>query len=48
MFFKNARIFTSDFTFKTGAFEVKDGKFGAILPEEVPADAIDLPLSSPA
>ena len=42
MFFKNARIFTSDFTFKTGAFEVKDGKFGAILPEEVPTDAIDL------
>ena len=42
MFYKNARIFTSDFTFKTGAFEVKDGKFGAILPEEVPADAIDL------
>ena len=42
MFYKNARIFTSDFTFRTGAFEVADGKFGAILPEEVPADAIDL------
>ena len=25
-----------------GAFEVKDGKFGAILPENVPEDAIDL------
>ena len=42
MFYKNARIFTSDFTFKTGAFEVVDGKFGKILPEEVPADAVDL------
>ncbi len=42
MFYKNARIFTSDFQFHPGAFEVKDGKFGAILPENVPADAIDL------
>ncbi len=42
MFYKNARIFTGDFTFKTGAFEVKDGRFGEILPENVPADAIDL------
>ena len=42
MFFKNARIFTSDFEFKTGAFEVVDGKFGAVLPENVPEDAIDL------
>ena len=42
MFYKNARIFTSDFRFVTGAFEVVDGKFGAVLPEEVPADAIDL------
>ena len=42
MFFKNARIFGSDFQFHTGAFEVVDGKFGAILPESVPADAIDL------
>ena len=42
MFYKNARIFTSDFTFHTGAFEVKDGVFGEILPEAVPADAIDL------
>ena len=43
MFYKNARIFTSDFKFQTGAFEVtEDGKFGAILPETVPADAIDL------
>ena len=42
MFYKNARIFCDDFTFHTGAFEVKDGRFGAVLPEAVPADAIDL------
>lgn len=42
MFYKNARIFAGDFTFHHGAFEVKDGKFGAILPSEVPDDAIDL------
>jgi N-acetylglucosamine-6-phosphate deacetylase len=43
MFYKNARIFTSDFQFVNGAFEVtEDGKFGAVLPENVPADAIDL------
>ena len=42
MFYKNARIFTSDFQFHTGAFEVADGKFGAVLPENVPEDAIDL------
>ena len=42
MFYKNARIFTSDFCFREGAFEVVDGRFGAVLPENVPADAIDL------
>ena len=42
MFYKNARIFCSDFQFRTGAFEVADGKFGAVLPQAVPADAIDL------
>ena len=42
MFFKNARIFCSDFQFRKGAFEVIDGRFGQILPENVPADAIDL------
>ncbi len=42
MFYKNARIFASDFQFHTGAFEVVDGKFAAVLPENVPADAIDL------
>lgn len=42
MFYKNARIFTPDFRFRTGAFEVRDGLFGEVLPENVPADAIDL------
>ena len=42
MFYKNARIFCPDFRFRSGAFEVKDGVFGTVLPEEVPADAIDL------
>lgn len=42
MFFKNARIFTSDFRFRQGAFEVKDGRFGVILPHDVPDNAIDL------
>ncbi|MBQ1169681.1 MAG: N-acetylglucosamine-6-phosphate deacetylase [Oscillospiraceae bacterium] len=42
MFYKNARIFTSDFQFHMGAFEVKDGLFGEVLPDNVPADAIDL------
>ena len=35
MFYKNARIFCSDFAFHTGAFEVVDGKFGAILPDSI-------------
>ena len=42
MFYKNASIFCSDFQFRKGAFEVVDGRFGRILPEEVPADAVDL------
>ena len=42
MFYTNARIFGSDFQFHMGAFEVVDGKFGAVLPENVPADAVDL------
>ena len=41
MFYKNARIFGSDFRFHLGAFEVVDGRFGAVLPENVPEDAID-------
>lgn len=42
MFYKNARIFCEDFFFRNGAFEVVDGKFGQILPDVVPEDAIDL------
>jgi N-acetylglucosamine-6-phosphate deacetylase len=42
MFYKNARIYGPDFRFHEGAFEVVDGKFGAVLPREVPADAVDL------
>jgi N-acetylglucosamine-6-phosphate deacetylase len=42
MFYKNARIFCSDFSFHHGAFEIVDGKFGAVLPDCVPEDAIDL------
>ena len=42
MFYKNARIFCSDCKFHEGAFEVKDGRFGAILPQNVPEDAVDL------
>ena len=42
MFYKNARIFTERFTFENGAFEVADGKFGVVFPENVPEDAIDL------
>lgn len=42
MFYKNARIFCSDFQFRMGAFEVKNGVFGQILPETVPEDAVDL------
>ena len=43
MFFKNARIFTPDFRFVIGGFEVTDeGLFGAVLPENIPADAVDL------
>lgn len=42
MYYKNARIFCSDFTFREGAFEVVDGKFGAILPDAVPEEAKDL------
>ncbi len=42
MFYKNARIFCKDFSFHTGAFEVVEGKFGQILPDAIPEDAIDL------
>ena len=42
MFYKNARIYCSDFRFRLGAFEVTDGVFGQILPDTVPEDAVDL------
>ena len=42
MFYKNARIFSKNFSFQKGAFEVINGKFGKIFPQEVPEDAIDL------
>ena len=43
MFYKNARIYTADHQFVTGAFEVtEEGLFGQILPQDVPADAVDL------
>ena len=42
MFYKNARIFCGDFTFRKGAFEVADGKFGRVLPDQTPEDAVDL------
>ena len=42
MLYKNARIFCNDFSFREGAFEVVDGKFGRILPDVIPEDAIDL------
>ncbi len=42
MFYKNARIFGSDFQFHIGAFEVVGDCFGEVLPENVPSDAIDL------
>lgn len=43
MFYKNARIFTADHTFRMGTFEVTDeGLFGQILPDTVPENAVDL------
>ncbi|MBQ8797698.1 MAG: N-acetylglucosamine-6-phosphate deacetylase [Oscillospiraceae bacterium] len=43
MFYKNAKIYCSDFQFHDGAFEVtEDGKFGKVLPGNVPEDAVDL------
>ncbi len=42
MFYKNARIFGTDFQFHLGSFEVKNGLFGEIDPKYLPNDAIDL------
>ncbi len=42
MFYKNARIFTKDFTFQNGGFEVdENGCFQNVL-GDIPADAVDL------
>lgn len=42
MYYKNAYIFCSDFRFHNGAFQVIDGVFGEVLPENVPEEAVDL------
>ena len=42
MFYKNAKIYASDGTFRMGAFEVIGDRFGKIFPTVVPEDAIDL------
>ena len=42
MIYTNARIFCTDGVFRQGAFEVEDGKFGRILPADIPDTAIDL------
>ncbi len=42
MFYKNARIYCDDFQFRMGGFEVVDGRFGAVLTDNIPEDAIDL------
>ncbi len=42
MYYKNARIYTPGFRFQTGAFEVKDGRFGQILFDAPVSDAVDL------
>lgn len=42
MYYKNARIFASDFQFHMGSFQVEDGCFGAVLYGDVPEDAVDL------
>ena len=43
MYYKNARIFTKDFTFQTGGFAVdENGCFQNVLSADIPADAVDL------
>ena len=42
MYYQNAKIYTQDFRFQAGAFSVENGRFAQILPESVPADAVDL------
>ncbi len=43
MFYKNARIFTKDFDFRMGGFEVdENGCFQNVLSADISADAVDL------
>ena len=42
MYYKNARIYCSDFRFHQGAFQVENGVFGEVLPQNVPNEAVDL------
>ena len=42
MFFRNAKIFCSDYRFHEGAFEVTNGYFSQVLAENIPEDSIDL------
>ena len=42
MYYKNARIYCSDFRFHQGAFQVENGVFGEVLPQNVPEEAVDL------
>lgn len=42
MFFKNANLYTQDFRFHLGGFQVENGRFAQVLPQEIPADAADL------
>ncbi len=42
MFYKNARIYTPEFTFRHGGFSVENGRFASVLPEKIPEDAVDL------
>lgn len=42
MYYKNARIYCSDFRFHQGAFQVENGVFGEVLPQNVPDEAVDL------
>lgn len=42
MFFKNANLYTRDFRFHLGGFQVENGRFAQVLPQEIPADAVDL------
>ena len=42
MLYKNARIYCSDFKFRLGCFEVIGDRFGEILFDDIPDDAVDL------